>query len=103
MAVKAAFIDVSYNKLSAAPNPDFKEMPGLNDYRTPRYVDYELGCATQNLMARQIARPSDLDEVLEAAAVFARGDFGELQAAEKRLAELQLSAAVAAKEVALCS
>jgi predicted aldo/keto reductase-like oxidoreductase len=35
-----------------------------------------------------IARPSDLDEVLEAAAVFARGDFGELQAAEKRLAEL---------------
>ena len=60
---------ISFNKVSAAAPPDCNPMPGLTDYRTPRYVDYELGCGVQSLIARQVARPADLlgrDELSEA-------------------------------------
>ena len=50
----------------------------LNDWKTSGMHTASVG----------FARPSDMDEVMEAARLYAKGDFSELNAAEKRLTDL---------------
>ncbi|MGH1402914.1 MAG: CpaD family pilus assembly lipoprotein [Alphaproteobacteria bacterium] len=52
---------VSYDAYSAhAPKDCPQQMPGLNGGSVENNTDYKLGCSVGTLMARQIARPSDL-------------------------------------------
>lgn len=40
--------------------PDCNQMPGLDDRMPDTSTDYELGCSTETIMAKQIYRPKDL-------------------------------------------
>ncbi len=50
---------VSYVSMTAQA-PDCKQIPGLEDRVPDTAKDYELGCSTETLMAKQIYRPRDL-------------------------------------------
>lgn len=63
---------VSYDTISAQGPANCAQMPGLNNNETGRFIDdYKFGCSTETLLAKQIARPSDLagnDEMSERSA-----------------------------------
>lgn len=50
---------VAYRSYSAVM-PDCKQIPGLNDRKPDTSADYEFGCSTETLMAKQVYRPKDL-------------------------------------------
>jgi type IV pilus biogenesis protein CpaD/CtpE len=53
---------VSYELVRAQAPSDCTPMPGLDNNETGRFIgDYKFGCATESLIAKQIARPSDLE------------------------------------------
>lgn len=52
---------VSYDTVRAQAPSDCGNMPGLNTNETSRFIgDYKFGCGIETLLAKQIARPSDL-------------------------------------------
>lgn len=52
---------VSYNTVTAQAPLDCPMIPGIEDRRTDRDLGaYRLGCATETMISKQIARPSDL-------------------------------------------
>ena len=52
---------VSYNAVTAHGPLDCPMIPGMEDRRTDRDLGtYRLGCATETMISKQIARPSDL-------------------------------------------
>ena len=52
---------VMYPSVVAQGPSDCGVMPGLEDYQTTRHIGmYQFGCATETLLAKQVARPSDL-------------------------------------------
>lgn len=52
---------ISYDSVKAQAPTDCHTMPGIDDYQTTRDIaQYRFGCSTESLLARQIARPSDL-------------------------------------------
>jgi type IV pilus biogenesis protein CpaD/CtpE len=52
---------VSYDIVQAHAPQDCTPMPGLNGEGTTRFIDnYQFGCATQTMFAKQIAHPADL-------------------------------------------
>lgn len=56
-----AALMVSYESIQVQAPTDCHTMPGLEDYRTERDIAaYRFGCSTETMLARQIARPSDL-------------------------------------------
>ena len=53
---------VSYNVARALAPAGCSDMPGLYDNKTGRDIgDYRFGCGVDGLIARQLARPSDLE------------------------------------------
>lgn len=53
---------VSYNVARAHAPEDCGNMPGLHNNKTGRFIgDYKFGCGVDSLIARQVARPSDLE------------------------------------------
>lgn len=53
---------VSYDVIRAQAPSDCAPMPGLDNNETGRFIgDYKFGCGTESLIAKQIARPSDLE------------------------------------------
>lgn len=53
---------VSYDTVTAHAPSDCDPMPGLENNLTGRDLgDYKFGCGVESLIARQIARPSDLE------------------------------------------
>ncbi len=53
---------VSYDTVMAHAPSDCDPMPGLNNNQTGRFLgDYKFGCGVESMIARQIARPSDLE------------------------------------------
>lgn len=53
---------VSYDVVLAQAPSDCGIMPGLEDHITGRFIgEYKFGCGTQSLIAKQIARPTDLE------------------------------------------
>lgn len=52
---------VNYDVLVAYQPADCTDMPGLTDNTTTRFLDeYKFGCGVESMLAKQIARPSDL-------------------------------------------
>ncbi len=52
---------VSYESYQAQGPTGCDDIPGINDYQTTRDIaQYRFGCSTENMLARQIARPADL-------------------------------------------
>ncbi|NCO04426.1 MAG: hypothetical protein GW903_09570 [Alphaproteobacteria bacterium] len=52
---------VSYDSLRAQGPQGCKMIPGLDNNETSRFLgDYQFGCGTETMMARQIANPADL-------------------------------------------
>ncbi len=52
---------VSFDSVRAQAPSDCGAMPGLDNNETTRKIgDYKFGCGTESMLARQIARPSDL-------------------------------------------
>lgn len=51
---------IAYNAYYAQPPKDCTIMPGLDKMEIEAEKDYKLGCTTDTLFARQIARPKDL-------------------------------------------
>lgn len=52
---------ISYDMVRAQAPSDCTPMPGLANNETGRFIgDYKFGCATESMIAKQIARPSDL-------------------------------------------
>lgn len=53
---------VSYDEVLAQAPSDCGVMPGLEDQVTGRFIgEYKFGCGTQLMIAKQIARPEDLE------------------------------------------
>lgn len=53
---------INYDTVSALGPANCDQMPGLNDNETGRFIEgYKFGCSTETLLAKQIARPSDLE------------------------------------------
>lgn len=53
---------VSYDMIMAYAPSDCTPMPGLDNNLTGRDIgDYKFGCAVESMLARQIARPADLE------------------------------------------
>ncbi len=63
LSIKAAqpALMVSYDSLRAQGPQGCKMIPGLDNNETSRFLgDYQFGCGTETMMARQIANPADL-------------------------------------------
>ena len=57
-----ASLMVSYDRVRAQAPSDCTPMPGLDTNETDRFIgDYRFGCGVETLLAKQIARPSDLE------------------------------------------
>jgi len=55
---------VSFDTVQAQAPSDCTTMPGLEKNTTTRFIDdYKFGCSVETMVARQIARPSDLEGV----------------------------------------
>ena len=54
---------ISYQSYAVLPPPDCSMMPGYEARDVDIGDDYQLGCTTETLFARQIARPKDLKGV----------------------------------------
>lgn len=53
---------VSYDVVKAQAPSDCTPMPGLDNNETGRFIgDYKFGCGVESLLAKQIARPTDLE------------------------------------------
>lgn len=66
---------VSYDLVKAQAPSDCTPMPGLENNETGRFIgDYKFGCATESLIAQQIAQPSDLEGNADLAKRDARRD-----------------------------
>jgi type IV pilus biogenesis protein CpaD/CtpE len=53
---------VSYDTIRAQAPSDCMPTPGLESNETGRFIgDYKFGCGVESLIAKQIARPSDLE------------------------------------------
>lgn len=52
---------VSYDMVQAMAPADCTLMPGLDKANTTRFIgEYKFGCSTETMVAKQVARPSDL-------------------------------------------
>ena len=54
---------ISYDKLQAQGPSNCGTMPGMDTKQTGGYGDYGMGCTVKDMMAKQIANPSDLEGV----------------------------------------
>jgi type IV pilus biogenesis protein CpaD/CtpE len=54
---------ISYDKVKAQGPSNCGTMPGMGLKQTGGYGDYGMGCTVKDMMARQIANPSDLEGV----------------------------------------
>ena len=54
---------LSYDTLKAQGPSNCGTMPGMDTKQTGGYGDYGMGCTVKDMMARQIANPSDLEGV----------------------------------------
>ncbi|NQZ13858.1 MAG: hypothetical protein HRT94_03395 [Alphaproteobacteria bacterium] len=66
LAVEGAqpMLMVSFDTVQAQAPSDCETMPGLEVNKTTRFIDeYKFGCSVETMLARQIARPSDLEGV----------------------------------------
>jgi type IV pilus biogenesis protein CpaD/CtpE len=53
---------VNYDTITAHGPANCTDLPGLNDNETGRFIEgYKFGCSTETLIAKQIARPADLE------------------------------------------
>ena len=66
LAVEGAqpMLMVSFDTVQGQAPSDCETMPGLDVNKTTRFIDeYKFGCSVETMLARQIARPSDLEGV----------------------------------------
>lgn len=66
LAVEGAqpMLMISFDSVQAQAPTDCETMPGLEVNKTTRFIDdYKFGCSVETMLARQVARPSDLEGV----------------------------------------
>lgn len=55
---------ISFDSVHAGAPSDCGVMPGLDNNQTTRFIgEYKFGCSVETMLAKQIARPSDLEGV----------------------------------------